>query len=129
MSLIDQIYVALIYLGSEIYNHIHVIVGGIMATTISMLKTAKAGKKQNHWENILCGVFAGIALTGLSLIQYVITVTFNLPADVAIPTTFIVGLVSGAIAWHGTEGTVRFLKNLRGFKHAEEGSDSNSRSQ
>lgn len=128
MNLIDQIYVALIYMGSEIYNHIHVIVGGIMATTISMLKTAKEGKQQNRWENILCGVFAGIALTGLSLIQYVITVTFNLPEDMVVPTTFIVGLVSGAIAWHGTEGTVNFLKGIRGTKR-EENSGSNGGAQ
>lgn len=128
MSLIDQIYVALLYLGSEIYNHVHVFVGGIMATTISMLKTAKEGKQQNRWENALCGVFAGIALTGLSLIQYVITVTFNLPEDMVIPTTFIVGLVSGAIAWHGTEGTVNFLKGIGGTKR-EENSDSNGGAQ
>lgn len=128
MNIVDQIYIALIYLGSEIYNHVHVFVGGIMATTISMLKTAKEGKRQNRWENILCGVFAGIALTGLSLIQYVITVTFNLPKDMVVPTTFIVGLVSGAIAWHGTEGTVNFLKGIRGTKR-EENSDGNSGAQ
>ena len=32
---------------------------------------------------------------------------------------FIVGVVSGVIAWHGTEGTVRFLKSIRGVKHNE----------
>ena len=109
----------------------HVLVGGIMATTISMLKTAKDGKKQNWSENLLCGIFAGIALTGLSLIQYAITSTFNVPEGITVPTTFVVGVVSGAIAWKGTEGTVRFLKGIRGDKQNEgtESSNSNGRSQ
>ena len=77
---------------------------------------------------MLCGIFAGIALTGLSIIQYVLTQTFNIPDGITVPNTFIAGVVSGAIAWKGTAGTVRFLKSIRGVKH-NESRDSNGRTQ
>ena len=119
MNFIDQVYVALIYVGSELSKNVHTLMGAVLAVTISYLKTHKEGRTQNWSENLLCGIFAGIALTGLSLIQYAITSTFNIPEGVTVPTTFVVGVVSGAIAWKGTEGTVRLLKNIRGSKHNE----------
>ena len=131
MNFIDQVYLVLIYVGSELSKNVHTLMGAILAVTISYLKTHKEGRTQNWSENMLCGIFAGIALTGLSLIRYAIVSTFNVPEGITVPTTFIVGVVSGAIAWHGTEGTIRFLKIIRGDKHNDstEGSDSNSRSQ
>lgn len=128
MNIIDQVYVVLIYVGSELSKHLHILMGAILAMTISYLKTHKDGRAQNWGENMLCGIFAGIALTGLSLVQYAVVSTFNVPAGITVPTTFIVGVVSGAIAWHGTEGTVRFLKSIRGDKH-NESSDSNGGAQ
>lgn len=128
MNFIDQVYLVLIYVGSELSKNVHTLMGAVLAVTISYLKTHKEKRKQNWGENLLCGIFAGIALTGLSLIQYAITSTFNVPSGVTVPTTFVVGVVSGAIAWKGTEGTVRFLKSIRGAKH-NESSNSNGGSQ
>ena len=128
MNFIDQFYLVLVYAGSELSKNMHTLMGAVLAMTISYLKTHKEGRKQNWSENLLCGIFAGIALTGLSIIQYVITRAFGLPEGVTVPTTFVVGVVSGAIAWQGTEGTVRFLKGIRGAKH-NEGSNSNGGSQ
>ena len=51
MDFIDQIYTALVYAGSELYKHIHIIMGVVLAMTISFLKASKEGKKQN-WEFI-----------------------------------------------------------------------------
>jgi hypothetical protein len=126
MNFIDQVYLVLIYVGSELSKNVHTLMGAVLAVTISYLKTHKEKREQNWSENLLCGIFAGIALTGLSLIQYAITSTFNVPEGVTVPTTFVVGVVSGAIAWKGTEGTVRFLKSIRGVKHNESTESSNS---
>lgn len=116
MNFIDQVYVALIYVGSELYKHIHIIMGVALAMTISFLKASKDGKKQNWGENILCGIFAGIALTGITVIQFFIVLWFNLPDGMVIPTSLLVGIVSGVIAWHGTDGTVKLIRELRSSK-------------
>ena len=128
MNFIDQVYLVLIYVGSELSKNVHTLMGAVLAVTISYLKTHKEKRKQNWSENLLCGIFAGIALTGLSIIQYAITRTFGVPEDVTVPTTFVVGVVAGAIAWKGTDGTVRFLKSIRGVKH-NESRDSNGGTQ
>lgn len=130
MNFIDQVYVALIYVGSELNKHIHIVIGMILAMTISFLKASKDHKPQNWGENLLCGIFAGIALTGIIVIQFFISTWFNLPEGIAVPTSLVVGVVSGVIAWHGTDGTIRLLKGIRGDKHDEstESSDSNGRS-
>ena len=51
MNFIDQVYTALVYAGSELYKHIHIIIiiitGVAVAMTISFLKASKDGKKQN----------------------------------------------------------------------------------
>ena len=127
MNFIDQVYVALVYVGSELYKHIHIVIGVVLAMTISFLKSSKDQKPQNWGENILCGIFAGIALTGITVIQFFIDLWFNLPDGMVVPTSLIVGIVSGVIAWHGTDGTVRLLKSIRGDK-PDENSDSNGRS-
>lgn len=116
MNFIDQVYVALVYVGSELYKHIHIIMGVALAMTISFLKASKDGKKQNWGENILCGIFAGIALTGITVIQFFIVLWFNLPEGMVIPTSLLVGIVSGVIAWHGTDGTVKLIRELRSSK-------------
>ena len=51
MDFIDQSRIGLIYAGSELYKHIHIIMGVALAMTISFLKASKDGKKQN-WEFI-----------------------------------------------------------------------------
>ena len=116
MNFIDQVYVALVYVGSELYKHIHIIMGVALAMTISFLKASKDGKKQNWGENILCGIFAGIALTGITIIQFFVTLGFNLPKGMIIPTSLVVGVVAGVIAWHGTDGTIKLIRELRSSK-------------
>ena len=101
--------------------------GVALAMTISFLKASKDGKKQNWGENILCGIFAGIALTGITVIQFLVELWFNLPEGMVIPTSLLVGIVSGVIAWHGTDGTVKLIRELRSSKDNED-SNSNSRS-
>ena len=113
MNFIDQVYVALVYVGSELYKHIHIVIGVVLAMTISFLKSSKDQKPQNWGENILCGIFAGIALTGITVIQFFIDLWFNLPDGMVVPTSLIVGIVSGVIAWHGTDGTVKLIRNLK----------------
>lgn len=114
MNFIDQVYVALIYVGSELYRHIHIVMGVVLAMTISFLKTSKDKQRQNWGENILCGIFAGIALTGITVIQFFVNLWFNLPTGMVVPTSLIVGIVSGVIAWHGTEGTINLIRNFKG---------------
>lgn len=46
MNFIDQVYVTLVYVRSELYKHLHIIMGALLAKTISFLKS-KGGKKQN----------------------------------------------------------------------------------
>ena len=113
MNFIDQVYVALVYVGSELYRHIHIVIGVVLAMTISFLKSSKDQKPQNWGENILCGIFAGIALTGVTVIQFFIDLWFNLPEGMIVPTSLIVGIVSGVIAWHGTDGTVKLIRDLK----------------
>lgn len=112
MNFIDQVYVALIYVGSELTKNIHIFMGAILAMTISYLKTSRDKKPQNWAENLLCGIFAGIALTGISIIQYFMQLTI-VGHELELPIYFVTGIVAGWIAWHGTEDTVRFLKNLK----------------
>ncbi len=121
MNFIDQVYVALIYVGSELYRHIHIVMGVVLAMTISFLKTSKDKQSQNWGENILCGIFAGIALTGVTVIQFFIDLWFNLPVGMVVPTSLIVGIVAGVIAWHGTEGTINLIRNFK----REDSNDSN----
>ncbi len=102
--------------------------GVALAMTISFLKASKDGKKQNWGENILCGIFAGIALTGITVIQFLVDLWLNLPKGMVIPTSLVVGIVSGVIAWHGTDGTVKLIKGFRSSKH-NESSDSNGGAQ
>ena len=62
------------------------------------------------------------------MIQFFIVLWFNLPEGMVIPTSLLVGVVSGVIAWHGTDGTVKLIRELRSSKDDSD-SNSNSRSQ
>lgn len=90
--------------------------GVALAMTISFLKATKDKKEQNWGEHILCGIFAGIALTGITVIKFLLELWFNLPAGFVIPTSFLVGMVAGVIAWHGTDGTIELIKEFRSSK-------------
>lgn len=113
MNFIDQFYLVLIYVGSELSKNAHILMGAILAMTISYLKSNKESRPQNWGENLLCGIFAGIALTGVSIIQKLLVLTFPYLADIIIPTALVVGLVSGVVAWHGTDGTIKLIKSFK----------------
>jgi len=113
MNFIDQFYLVLIYVGSELTKNAHILMGAVLAMTISYLKANKESRPQNWGENVLCGIFAGIALTGISVIQKLIVLTFPYLADIVIPTALVVGLVSGVVAWHGTDGTIKLIKSFK----------------
>lgn len=113
MNFIDQFYLVLIYVGSELSKHAHILMGAVLAMTISYLKASKERQQQNWGNNFLCCIFSGIALTGVSVIQKLVVITFPYLADVIIPTSLVVGVVSGFIAWHGADGTIELIKNLK----------------
>jgi|SRR5690606_7903287 len=113
MNFIDQFYLVLIYIGSELSKNANILMGAVLAMTISYLKASKERQQQNWGNNFLCGIFAGIALTGVTIIQKLIVITFPYLADVVIPTPLIVGVVSGVIAWHGADGTIELIKNFK----------------
>lgn len=113
MNFIDQFYLVLIYVGSELSKNAHILMGAVLAMTISYLKANKAAHPQNWGENFLCGIFAGIALTGISIIQTLLVLTFPYLADIIIPTALVVGVVSGVVAWHGTDGTIKLIKSFK----------------
>ena len=113
MNFIDQVYLVLVYTWSELSKSVHVLVGAILAVTISYLKTRKEGREQNWSENLLCGIFAGIALTGVSIIQKLVVLAFPYLAGIIIPTELVVGMVAGIIAWHGTDGTIKLISKFK----------------
>lgn len=113
MNFIDQFYLVLIYIGSELSKNSHILMGAILAMTISYLKTHKEHRKQNWGENFLCAIFAGITLTGVSIIQKLVVLTFPYLADIIIPTELVVGMVAGIIAWHGTDGTIKLISKFK----------------
>lgn len=117
---IDQLYVALVYVLSELSKHAHIVVGGFLAMTISILKTAKEGRKQNISESILCGIFAAIALTGVGIITHLATLVFNIPEGVSIPPEFVTGFVGGLLGWYGTDRTIELLKGMKKGKNNED---------
>ena len=45
--------------------------------------------------------------------QFLVEVWFNLPVGTVVPTSLIVGIVSGVIAWHGTDGTIKLIKDSK----------------
>ncbi|QNO11466.1 putative holin [Acinetobacter phage Aristophanes] len=113
MNFIDQVYLVLVYTWSELSKNAHVLMGAILAVTISYLKTHKEKREQNWGENLLCGIFAGIALTGVSIIQKLIVLAFPYLAGIIIPTELVVGMVAGIIAWYGTDGTIKLISKFK----------------
>ena len=97
MNYIDQVYAALIYVWTE-YDHLSVtvkyaIAGFLVAFTVSILKTKEAGAVR--WiESTLCGIFAGLTITGLTLL--------GVPIGLS-------GIVAGIIGYNGTKKTVAYL--------------------
>ena len=109
MNIVDQIYMALVYVWSELDK---MVLGmGITAYVVAVLKG-----ERRHREALLCGVFAMIAGTALTLIASFLGMSDN----------FVVSgggsLVAGAIGWYGTVRTVDKIEDkLGGIK---DGTDS-----
>ena len=106
MNIIDQVYVVLIYVWSGLDK---MVVGSVLTSrVVATLRMKKAGKFSLA-EAILCGVFCGIALMGLSFLSSFtgIVVPAALSASAA-------PVIAGAIGWYGTERTVRYIENKIG---------------
>lgn len=123
MSNIDHLYAALVYVWSEIVGYKHIILGVSIATTISILKAIRDGKGHNWGEHLLCGIFAGIACTGLTILTWLIQSIFNVPSGMEIPSTFVVGIASGYI---GIMGSREIIRDVRRASKKEKSDDSDS---
>jgi len=80
----------------------------LTAVIVAVLRMKKAGRLS--WaEAILCGVFCGIALLGLSFIGSL--------TGIIVPTALASSaapVIAGAIGWYGTERTVKFIEDKVG---------------
>lgn len=102
MNIVDQVYMALIYVWSELDK---MVVGmGLTAYIVAVLKG-----ERKHREALLCGVFAMIAGTALTLVATFFGIA---------PDNFAVSgggsLVAGAIGWYGTVRTVDKIEDKLG---------------
>lgn len=106
MNMLDQFYAVLIYVWSGLDK---MVVGAVLTSiVVAILRMKKAGKLS--WaEALLCGVFCGISLLGLSFLGSLtgIVVPAALSASAA-------PVIAGAIGWYGTEKTVRYIENKIG---------------
>lgn len=114
MNTVDQFYAALIYIWSEVTAYKHILLGVVITMTISVLKAARDGKPQNWGENLLCGIFSGIACSGLTIMSWLIQKVFNIPTGMEIPAIFVVGVISAFIGMIGTVRIVEYLRNKTG---------------
>lgn len=101
---VDQFYMALVYVWSELDK---LVLGmGVTAYTVAVLKG-----ERKHREALLCGVFAMIAGTALTLIASIMGFQ---------PDNFAVSgggsLIAGAIGWYGTVRTVDKIEDKLGGK-------------
>lgn len=102
MNIVDQVYIALVYIWSELDK---MVVGmGLTAYIVAVLKG-----ERKHREALLCGVFAMIAGTALTLVATFLGLA---------PDNFAVSgggsLVAGAIGWYGTVRTVDKIEDKFG---------------
>ena len=102
MNIVDQVYMLLIYVWSEVDK---MVIGmGLTAYIVAVLKG-----ERRHREALLCGVFAMIAGTALTLIATFLGMQ---------PDNFMVSgggsLVAGAIGWYGTDRTVSKIEDKIG---------------
>lgn len=111
---VDQFSAALIYLWSECVQYKHIIMGVAITVTISYLKAARDKQPQNWGENLLCGIFAGIACSGLSVVSYFLSLILNIPSSLEIPTILVIGIVSGVIGMLGSHTVVDKIKSKFG---------------
>ena len=106
MNMVDQIYMGLIYLWSEVDKLI------VSSAATSMVVAVLRMKKRGHiaWaEALLCGVFSALILYGFGFISTVTGITA--PNGLS---TGAAQLIAGAIGWYGTERTAKFLEDKIG---------------
>ena len=111
MNIVDQVYVGLVYMWSQLDK---VIVGAaITAFVVAVLRMRKQGKIV--WsEALLCGVFTTIALTGATFLIALL----GLPSEGWVNALANGGstVLAGFIGWYGTERTVGYVENKIGDK-------------
>lgn len=115
MNIVDQVYMALIYIWSELDK----VVMGSAATAIvvAVLRMKRLGKVK--WaEALLCGVFAAIAVAGASFIISLM----GIPPDGLLNDIAQGGkhVLAGFIGWYGTDRTMSYVEDRIGVKHEQE---------
>ena len=115
MNIVDQVYIALLYVWSELDKA--AVTAGIISVVVAILRMRKRGKVV--WsEALLCGVFATIAIVGLQFIVAVI----GIHADGWVATATHGGstVIGAGIGWYGTDRTVEFLENKVGGRDEQD---------
>lgn len=113
MNIVDQVYMLLIYVWSEVDKV--AMSAGLTAFVVAVLRMRKHGKVIIS-EALLCGVFACIAITAITFIGMMLGV----PPDNIIAQGG-GSLIAGAIGWYGTERTVGYVEDkMGGSKDVEE---------
>lgn len=114
MNIVDQVYMALIYVWSELDKA--AVTAGIISVVVALLRMRKRGKVV--WsEALLCGVFATIAIVGM---QFIVAV-LGIPVDGWVATVTQGGstVIGAGIGWYGTDRTVGYVENKLGGKNEE----------
>lgn len=116
MHIVDQIYVGLVYMWSQLDK---VIVGAaITAFVVAVLRMKKLGKVK--WaEALLCGIFAAIAVAGASFIISIL----GIPSDGLLSEIAKGGshVLAGFIGWYGTDRTVGYVEDkIKGDSNGQE---------
>lgn len=109
MNIVDQVYMALIYVWSVVDKL--ALSAGVTAVVVAILRMRKRGKVL--WsEALLCGVFATVAIIGL---QFLISI-LGIPTDGWVQDIITGGntVIGAAIGWYGTDKTVTFIEDKVG---------------
>ena len=115
MYYVDQIYVGLIYVWSQLDKA--VLGAAATAIVVAVLRMKRLGKIK--WaEAMLCGVFAAIAVAGASFI----IALMGIPPDGLLNDIAQGGkhVLAGFIGWYGTDRTMSYVENRIGVKHEQE---------
>lgn len=115
MNIVDQFYVSLIYIWSQLDKA--VMGAAATAIVVAVLRMKRLGKVK--WaEALLCGVFAAIAVAGASFIISLM----GIPPDGLLNDIAQGGkhVLAGFIGWYGTDRTMNYVENRIGVQKNEQ---------
>ena len=112
---VDQFYVSLVYLWSELDK---IILGSMLSSfVIASLRTHQQGKV-DFIEATLCGIFCMVILLSLHFLAPILTgAMLGVGVHVEVPSEVTVGvaqLVAGVVGWYGTTRVVKYLEDKVG---------------